>query len=84
MSNDTLRVWLTARVADYLNRAPAEIDATRPLAQYGLDSLTAVALCADIEDEYGIEADPVLAWDHPSIDALTAVVTTMIDEKARA
>lgn len=82
--SDTLRTWLTARVADYLDRVPADIEPTKPLAEYGFGSLTAVALCADIEDEYDIEVNPVLAWDHPSIDALTAVVTTMIDEKARA
>ncbi|MGW4207273.1 acyl carrier protein [Lentzea sp. NPDC004789] len=83
MSADTLRPWLTGRVAAYLDRAPDEVDTARPLAEYGLDSLTAVALCADIEDEYGIEADPMLAWDHPSIDALAGVVATLIEEKAR-
>ncbi|MEO6089055.1 MAG: acyl carrier protein [Umezawaea sp.] len=84
MSADILRSWLITRVGAYLDRAPADIDTTLPLAEYGLDSLTAVALCADLEDEYGIEADPVLAWDHPSIDALTAAVTALIDEKAMA
>ena len=84
MSADTLRTWLTTRVAAYLDRSPEEIDPAQPLSRYGLDSLTAVALCADIEDEYGIEVDPELAWDHPSINALSAVTTQMIAEKARA
>lgn len=84
MPADNLRTWLTTRVATYLDRAPEDIDTATPLAGYGLDSLTAVALCADLEDEYGIEAGPELAWDYPSIDALTAVATSMIAEKERA
>lgn len=84
MSADTLRSWLTTRVAAYLDRSPEEIDTAEPLSRYGLDSLTAVALCADLEDEYGIEAGPELAWDYPTIDALSAVTSQMIAEKAKA
>ncbi|MFI5735096.1 acyl carrier protein [Kribbella sp. NPDC051587] len=84
MADDTLRTWLTSRVAVYLDRDPACIESSRPLAEYGLDSLTAVALCADLEDEYDLEVDPVLAWDHPSIEALAAVIATMIAEKSQA
>lgn len=75
-----VRTWLIQRVATYLRRDAAEIDTGQPLTEYGLDSLTALAISADIEDEFGIELDPMLTWDHPSIDALAAALTSMIEE----
>ncbi|GLZ41080.1 phosphopantetheine attachment site domain protein [Actinokineospora sp. NBRC 105648] len=79
-----LRDWLVARVATYLRRSPQDVDPAVPLAEYGLDSLTALAISTDIEDEYDLVLDPALAWDHPTIDALTAVLTGLIEAKERA
>lgn len=76
-----VRTWLIQRVATYLRRDAAEIDSAQPLTEYGLDSLTALAISTDIEDEFGLALDPALTWDHPSIDALATALTTMIEEK---
>jgi len=70
-----LRDWLTARVAHYLERSPAEIDPDTTLVGYGLDSVYALTLCGDIEDEYGIEVDPTLAWDYPTVNAIVGVLS---------
>jgi hypothetical protein len=45
-----LRAWLTNRVAEYLRLPAPEIDTSTQLAEYGLDSVYALALCGDIED----------------------------------
>jgi acyl carrier protein len=79
-----LRSWLVERVAIYLRRAPEDVDTTVPLAEYGLDSLTALALSADLEDRYDLVLDPALAWDHPSVDALAEVLTDLIGKRARS
>jgi acyl carrier protein len=71
---DAVRAWLTARVALYLERSPADIDPAAKLVGYGLDSVYALTLCGDIEDEYGLEVDPTLAWDHPTVDAIVVVL----------
>jgi acyl carrier protein len=67
---DTLRDWLVDRVAGYREVPAAEIDPTVPLAELGLDSVYALSLCGEIEDSWGLETEPTVAWDHPTIDAL--------------
>ncbi|MGH1554865.1 acyl carrier protein [Streptomyces sp. L7] len=52
--------------------ARASIDPTVPLAEYGMDSVCALSLCGDIEDDFGITVEPSLAWDHPTVAELAA------------
>ncbi|MFE9613502.1 acyl carrier protein [Streptomyces sp. NPDC006012] len=77
-----VHTWLTERVARYLRRAPEEIDTTVPMAVYGLDSLTALAISNDIEDEFEIELAPDTTWEHPTVDALSKMLVALIEEKA--
>lgn len=79
-----VRTWLTERVATYLRRSPQDIDTSVPLADYGLDSLTALAVTADIEDEFEVTVDDALTWDHPTIDALSAALADLVGQQAEA
>ncbi|MEW9533751.1 acyl carrier protein [Microbispora sp. NPDC049125] len=65
-----LELWLTEKIAMYLAIAPEAIDPTTPLAEYGMDSVYALSLFGDIEDELGLEVEPTLAWDYPTIVAI--------------
>lgn len=67
-----IRAWLVDRVAYYLERNPADVDEGTQLAEMGLDSVYALTLCGDVEDRFGLVVEPTLAWDHPTIDAITA------------
>jgi acyl carrier protein len=78
MSSNTIGInvipiqdWLIERVAAYVERPAADIDPAVHLAEYGMDSVYALGLCGDIEAMYDIEVDPTLAWDHPTISAIT-------------
>ncbi|WUH95738.1 acyl carrier protein [Streptomyces sp. NBC_00433] len=64
--------WLVRHVADYTRLSTEEIDRTAPLTGYGLDSVAALSLCGDIEDEFDLVVEPTVAWDHPTVDALVA------------
>ncbi|OII64917.1 polyketide synthase [Streptomyces sp. CC53] len=68
----SLTTWLAERIALYLKRQPAEIDPDTPLAEYGLDSVAALSLCGDIEDDFDVLVEPTAAWDHPTVHALAA------------
>jgi acyl carrier protein len=72
------RDWLIERLAARLGREPSAIDADTPLADYGLDSLYALAIVDDIEDYLGIAVDATMMWDHPSVAALTSALATRI------
>ncbi|WP_329343242.1 acyl carrier protein [Streptomyces sp. NBC_00663] len=76
--NSDVHTWLTERVATYLRRAPKDIDTSVPLADYGLDSLTALAITADIEDEFEVTVDDALTWDHPTVDALSEALSELL------
>ena len=78
VSTEELRTWLIDRVAFYLERPAAEIEGSAKLAEYGLDSLYALTLCGDIEDEFGIPVSPTLAWDHPTVDAIAELLVREI------
>ncbi|GGS52945.1 hypothetical protein GCM10010156_09630 [Planobispora rosea] len=62
--------WLRAQVGSYVMRAPEEIDPLVPVAQYGMDSVYSLSLCGDIEAEYGLEIEPTLVWEHPTVAAM--------------
>ena len=71
-----LHQWLITHLAVYLDRLPENIEATVPLAEYGMDSVCALSLCGDIEDDFGIVVEPSLVWDHPTVAHLTAHLTS--------
>ncbi|WP_128382085.1 acyl carrier protein [Streptomyces cavernae] len=75
--------WLTTHLAVYLDRLPETIDATVPLAEYGADSVCALSLCGDIEDDFGIVVEPSLLWDHPTVAQLAAHLTARGADPAR-
>ena len=57
-SVEALRVWLTAKVAEYAECEPDQIRPDVSLAEYGLDSMYGLMLCGDIEDHLGLTVDP--------------------------
>ncbi|WP_327004450.1 acyl carrier protein [Dactylosporangium sp. NBC_01737] len=81
---DDIRTWVLSRVAYYIERTPAEIDPDAKLVGYGLDSVYALSLCGDIEDEYALVVDPTLAWDHPTVNAIATCLLDLLAARARA
>lgn len=79
-SAEAIRTWLTERVAYFLDLAPEEVAPDDLLVEIGLDSVYALTLCGDVEDEFGILVEATLAWDHPTVDALTAHIHTRLGE----
>lgn len=69
-SEDKLQEWLIDKLAQELAIDPSDIDVQQPFAQYGVDSVLAVTLVADLEDAMGRELNPTLLFDYPSIEAI--------------
>ena len=65
-----ISAWLTDKIAELLQIAPETIDSKQPLAVYGLDSVKAVTIAAELEAWLGISVAPTIAYDYPSIQAL--------------
>ncbi|MFF3323706.1 acyl carrier protein [Streptomyces sp. NPDC002889] len=64
------RAWLINRLGEYLQRPAEEIGASTPFAECGMDSVAALSLCGDIEEEFGLFLEPTIAWDHPTAGEL--------------
>ncbi|GAB3175725.1 acyl carrier protein [Myceligenerans halotolerans] len=75
-----LEAWLTEQVVGFGTAAVDQVTPTTPLAELGLDSVYALALCGEIEDAYGIEVDATIAWDHPTIQALAVALAEKMAE----
>ncbi|MDP7720852.1 acyl carrier protein [Mycobacterium sp. TY814] len=83
MNQAQLADWLSERVAGYLNTPRDSIDVETPLPEYGFDSTMSLSLCADLQRELDIEADATIAWDYPTITALSAHLISVRAESGR-
>jgi len=62
--------WLIEHLAREAGIKPEEIDAKAPFSRYGLDSVAAVTMVGDLEQELGIELSPTLPYEYPTPEAL--------------
>lgn len=69
-STDAIRIWLTGRVASYLERSVDDIDPDALLVEIGIDSMYLLTICGDIEDNFGYYLEPAIMMDHPTIIAV--------------
>lgn len=76
-----IQTWISTYVADLLSIHPDQIDVTIPFDRYGLDSSAAVGMTGDLEDWIGMELDPTLLYDYPTITALAQHLITEIEEQ---
>jgi acyl carrier protein len=81
-STDELRSWLTGRVAAQLGMSAEVIRPDVLLAEYGLDSVYALALSTDIEDHLALRLEPTVVWDHPTVDELAAFLLGELENAA--
>lgn len=73
-SVEQLRTWLTDVVAVHMRTPRAELDPAVPLAEYGLDSVSAIALAAEVEDGLTVVLANDALWVYPTIDELAALL----------
>jgi NAD(P)-dependent dehydrogenase (short-subunit alcohol dehydrogenase family)/acyl carrier protein len=75
----TLTDKLQAEAARVLRLPPAELDVTRPLNQFGLDSLMALELKNRMQSQWGITVPLVSILSGPSVTGLVSILETLVD-----
>lgn len=70
--------WLIEWLQQRAGVMPSQIDRDRPLADYGLDSLTAVQLSQELEDWLHVEITAVVAWNYPTLRALSTYLAQAV------
>ncbi|WP_369392743.1 acyl carrier protein [Streptomyces sp. CG1] len=79
-SAEELTLWLTERVAFYLDTPAEKIDRGAELAGYGMDSICSMAILTEIEDNLDLKVDTMLLWQYPTINDLVGYLQTLIAE----
>ena len=75
--------WLTLKFADWLEVPVEELDPRRPISSYGLDSISAVTLSVQLEEELGVELDTAVLWDRPTLESLAEHLTETLNAEGR-
>lgn len=60
-------------------RDPASLDPQRPFNELGIDSLDAITLTGELEQELGISIDPAVILEHPTPHAFAIHLATRTD-----
>ena len=75
--------WLTLKFADWLEVPAEELDSRRPISSYGLDSISAVTLSVQLEEELEVELDTAVLWERPTLESLAAHLTERLNSEGR-
>ncbi len=72
--------WLKLKFATWLEVPVEEFDPTRPISRYGLDSISAVSLSVELEEELDMELDTAVLWDRPTLENLSEHLTESLNK----
>ena len=76
---------LCARIVALLSRElkmpTDDINRELPLTQYGLDSIAALTIAGELEEELGLELPSTLLWDRPTIAGLADYLVEALIER---
>ena len=67
---ERIEIWLLEWLVARLGLDAADVSRDRPFAEFGVDSLTAVELSQELEDEFKVPLPPIVAWNYPTPAAL--------------
>ena len=70
-STQEITSWLQEKIAGEMKCDPDEIGTDTEFAALGLDSLLGVSLADELGQALGIELDPTIFWEFPTIAELT-------------
>lgn len=77
-----MKDWLADRISAALRVRKNEMDPDAPFARYGLQSIDAVILAMEIEEEIGALVEPTLLWEHNTLNMCALHLTKALSEKA--
>lgn len=69
---DAIASWMLQWIANKSNTPRHLMDPKKSFIYYGLDSLSILQLCAELESTFNKKVNPTLIWSHPSIEKLSA------------
>ncbi len=77
--SEILQNWIAEKLAEQLSIDKSTIEFIAPLTRYGLDSIDAVTLVGELEDELELELPSTLFWDYPTIEKSAQYLVSEFD-----
>jgi len=68
---ERIETWMLEWLVERLGLDAADMARDRPFAEFGVDSLTAVELSHELEQQFGVPLPPIVAWNYPTPAALS-------------
>ncbi len=69
-ASERIEAWMLDWLITRLGLTPDDVSRDRPFAEYGVDSLTAVELSHELEQQFSVPLPPIVAWNYPTPAAL--------------
>ena len=82
LSPEDVAARLTRIVASSFEMLPEEIEPTRPLVEYGLNSVLGVVIMRGLREAFGLPLGVTLLWEHPTVARLAAEVARLLSQGA--
>lgn len=83
LAAEEVLTWLTPKFADWLEVPVEELESGRPISNYGLDSISAVTITVQLEEELGIELETALLWKRPTLESLAEHLTERLNAEGK-
>jgi acyl carrier protein len=64
------RDWVVRYLASLLGIDAADVDLTKGLGEYGLDSVDAMIMAGQLEDHFQIEIDPAVFFEYDTLQQM--------------
>lgn len=75
---EQIQTWLVNYLSKLLEINRDEVDVTAPFDRFGLDSATVVGMTGDLSEFLGVEVDPTLAYDYPTLEKFAAATARQL------
>lgn len=70
--------WLIERLATALHVASETINPDQHFGYYGLDSVVATQIAAELSEWLGVPLDTIVMWDYPNVNTLSEHLVTIL------
>lgn len=80
VSLETIINFVLDRVSKQTKTPRENLRADTALASVGVDSLVAVLLCGYLEDEYELELEPIVMFEHKTAEQVANAILELMSE----
>jgi acyl carrier protein len=70
MDKSEISSWLSKKISETTKTPLEKINIHSYFSDYGLDSVTAVTVTAELENWLGLQLVPNIFWEYPTVDQL--------------